>query len=145
MAHFLDEAFPEVEWTWNKKLKDTATGCNPNRAPDFITFRHTATHHWAVIVECDEDGHRTYGENCEVRRMEVLLQELGIPLAFVRFNPDEYEPQLPKRLRKQPGQAERHKELEKAVRSALEKPPASPCTAVYLYYDKLHGQTVKIV
>ena len=145
VANFLDNAFPAITWTWNKKLKDTATGCNPGRAPDFITMCHTETAHWAVVVEVDEDQHRTYNEDCEQRRMEVLLQELGVPIAFVRFNPDGYEPKLPKRLLEQPGQEERHALLQKAVAAALASPPSSICTAHYLFYDTLHCHTVKVL
>ena len=144
VANFLKEAFPEVEWIRDRQIKDPASGCNKHR-PDFLTFCHSGDAHWAVVVECDEDQHSDREKSCERARMVVILQELGVPTAFVRFNPDEWQPKLPKRLLEQPGQEERHALLQKAVTAALANPPSSMCTAHYLYYDTLHGQIVKVL
>lgn len=41
-----------------------------------------------VVVEVDEDQHAGYDHVCESVRMKEIEMQLGLPTAFVRFNPD---------------------------------------------------------
>ena len=44
-----------------------------------------------VIVECDENQHKSYIPECENRRKMELFRDVGFrPVVFVRFNPDGY-------------------------------------------------------
>ena len=54
--------------------------------PDFLWDAKT---HW-VIVEVDENQHLTNPEQCECTRMVNIHGSLGMPVVFIRFNPDRY-------------------------------------------------------
>jgi len=41
-----------------------------------------------IIIECDEDGHKSYDKNCERIRENNICFALGLPCVFLRFNPD---------------------------------------------------------
>ena len=46
---------------------------------------------WGLVIEVDEFAHRRgkhYSWSAEEERMEELQATLGVPLRFVRFNPD---------------------------------------------------------
>jgi len=44
-----------------------------------------------VIIEVDENQHKSYGEACELTRLlEVVNAGGGIPLMIFRINPDKY-------------------------------------------------------
>jgi hypothetical protein len=58
-------------------------GCSAKR-PDIVL--DAGTHF--VYVECDEFDHKTY--TCEERREMILLQDAGLPVIIIRFNPDGY-------------------------------------------------------
>lgn len=61
-------------------------GCSLYR-PDFVIDKGTFT----IIVECDEKQHKHYQATCERNRMLQLFQDNGgIPIQFIRYNPDEY-------------------------------------------------------
>lgn len=55
--------------------------------PDFLFDANT---HF-VVVECDEEQHRQYDERCEVVRMYNIYQSLGLPVHFIRYNPDKFK------------------------------------------------------
>lgn len=54
--------------------------------PDFLWDAKT---HW-VIVEVDENQHLTNPDECECKRMMNIHGSLGMPVIFIRFNPDRY-------------------------------------------------------
>jgi hypothetical protein len=58
-------------------------GCSARR-PDIAL--DCGTHF--VYVECDEFNHKTY--TCETKREMLLLQDAGLPVIMIRFNPDGY-------------------------------------------------------
>ena len=43
-----------------------------------------------IIVECDEDAHRQYDNSCEKKRMYEIASGLGMPVVFIRYNPDSF-------------------------------------------------------
>ena len=43
-----------------------------------------------IIVECDEDAHRQYDNSCETKRMYEIASGLGMPVIFIRYNPDSF-------------------------------------------------------
>lgn len=61
-------------------------GCSRRRPDGLIDCE---TH--AVIIEIDEDQHRTYDDQCENKRiMEIFLDLRSRPLIVIRLNPDSY-------------------------------------------------------
>lgn len=103
--------------------------------PDFVIF--VGTH--IVIVECDENAHRSYVKACELARMLNLSQAAqGLGVIFIRYNPDGYTAADGK-----PGKAtpqRRIKTLVDWVRRAM-SPESNPaetgafCSVKYLFYD----------
>jgi hypothetical protein len=57
-----------------------------NERPDFVW--EAGTHR--VIVEVDEDQHRTYPPECDRTRMINVTQAMGLPCIWIRYNPDTY-------------------------------------------------------
>lgn len=52
-----------------------------------------------IILECDEDQHKSRPCLCEQTRMVNLGQAFGgIPVYFIRWNPDDYNPKDPRKL-----------------------------------------------
>jgi hypothetical protein len=59
-------------------------GCSKKK-PDF--FFELLTH--VIMVEVDENGHMSYDQSCENKRMMELSEDIAHrPLVFIRFNPD---------------------------------------------------------
>jgi hypothetical protein len=56
--------------------------------PDFVFNAQT---HF-VVVEVDENQHKSYCERAERERMLSIQRTLGRPTVFVRYNPDSYAP-----------------------------------------------------
>jgi hypothetical protein len=46
---------------------------------------------WWLILELDENQHKSYNKAAEMARMQTLAEEAGQPLVCVRFNPDSYK------------------------------------------------------
>jgi hypothetical protein len=104
-------------------------GCN-RRRPDFV---YDAGTHF-VVVECDERQHTRGGYGCERRRMWEIAQALGLPVAFIRHNPDAYKTRSGKRGTA--AAATREKTLLAWLQHLMGAgPPAHYLTALYLYYD----------
>lgn len=62
-------------------------GCSRYRPDAVIDYNS-----FLVIVEIDEHQHNGYTQKCELTRMMQLHQDYGgIPVIFVRFNPDNYK------------------------------------------------------
>ena len=84
MKRALIKAFPNTVMVFDKSIEG---GCSKRR-PD--VFMDLLTH--VVIVECDENQHKSYTPQCERRRKMELFQDVGFrPVVFVRFNPDGYK------------------------------------------------------
>lgn len=66
--------------------KTINTQCGKER-PDFLF--EAASHY--VVVEVDEDQHKSRACECEQTRMVNISQTLGMPTIFLRYNPDRYK------------------------------------------------------
>jgi hypothetical protein len=74
---------------------DFKNGCveDPDKYRAFVDFCIIDIFSVRVMVECDEDQHRTYPARCECTRM-LQIHENHVkngdtrPLVFVRYNPD---------------------------------------------------------
>ncbi len=83
MVTFLQDKFPNVDWSWNKMAEG---GCSKRR-PDLLDM---GSH--IVIVEVNENSHDVYDPTCEEKRMGEIWNDVGhAPLVFFRFNPDKYK------------------------------------------------------
>lgn len=63
--------------------------------PDFV---FDALSH-KIVVEVDENQHGSYEKRCEYARMINLSQNFGMPVIFIRYNPDPYKNHLGKRVK----------------------------------------------
>jgi hypothetical protein len=71
----------------NKSDPHSRTQCSRSR----VDFRLDFTF-FQVIIEVDENQHKSYGEACELTRLlEVVNSAGGIPLMIFRINPDKYK------------------------------------------------------
>jgi hypothetical protein len=41
-----------------------------------------------IIIECDENAHSQYDSECETVRMNNITMGLGLPVKWIRYNPD---------------------------------------------------------
>ena len=102
-------------------------GCGSRLRPDFVI--DAATH--LIIVEVDENQHRQYNTQCDEARTVNLFHDFGgIPLVFIRYNPDNYKKDG-KIIRSKTG---RHRRLLDTIDQCRHK-PESPITYVQLFYD----------
>jgi len=90
-----------------------------------------------VILECDEHQHRERACDCEQTRMINIGQSFGgIPVYFIRWNPDDYTPansrKLPEDIKK------RHKLVGDLIADINENKvtlPSGLVSVLYMYYD----------
>lgn len=73
------------EFVHDKMSADNYAICGKYR-PDILY--NCGTHH--VIIEVDEDQHKYYENNCELKRTYAIQEGLGLPCWFIRFNPDKF-------------------------------------------------------
>jgi len=96
-----------------------------------------------VIVECDEDQHKGRACLCEQTRMVNLGQAFGgLPVYFVRWNPDDYAPRDDRRL---PEEVQKRRELLadflRDIHEFRVKLPQALTSVIYLYFDDWAGLT----
>ena len=79
---FLRETFPDITLTQDKRVE-----CHLYR-PDFVI--DMGSH--AIVVEIDENQHKSYDTSCNNRRLMSIFEGLGSrPMVMIRFNPDGYD------------------------------------------------------
>ena len=128
------KAFTNKKWEFvSDKTPDN--GCSKRR-PDFVFDLGIGI----LIVENDENQHKSYPCECEQTRMIQIHQDYGgLPVHFIRFNPDKYKTNskveiLGKRL----------KNLCEIIKTIKTKPTEffkrNPfLTVSYIYYDDWNG------
>jgi hypothetical protein len=108
------------------KVPDNA--CSKYR-PDFVLDFDT----YICIVEVDENQHITYPCECEQIRMIQLFQDFGgIPVVFIRYNPDKYINSLGDKITSMSGRLGKLSETIEALKYTEHK----ALSVIYLYYDK---------
>ncbi len=109
-------------------------GCYKYR-PDF----QIDAGHSMIIVEVDENQHQSYACECEMGRMISIFQDYGgMPVTFVRYNPDKYLNNLKQSQLGSSGLNQRR--LIDTIRSLQLHQPTSPLMVTYLCYDGDDGQ-----
>jgi len=103
-----------------------------------------------VILECDENQHKDREETCEITRMKNIGQMFGgMPVYFIRWNPDTYKPEIPgiglESIK------DRHKLVADYLINIKESRiclPTALVAVIYMYYDGwsfLHKEEWKII
>ena len=64
--------------------KQISNECCYKYRPDFIID----CLYYILIVEVDEDAHKSYDKECELIRMNNIQLSLELPTKFIRYNPD---------------------------------------------------------
>jgi hypothetical protein len=119
----------EAEMPYKSHDKIPAESCHRYR-PDFLF--DWGTH--IVILEVDEDQHKSYACECEQARMINLFQDQGgMKTLFIRFNPDGYIDLTGTRRQWTTGRGQK---LLEVLRQTRNHPPEHILSAVYLYYDE---------
>jgi hypothetical protein len=89
-----------------------------------------------VILECDEHQHQERDCSCEVTRMVNLGQTFGgLPVYFIRWNPDNYSPldnKKPEAIKKRYILCG---DLIRDIQMGVTKLPVALVSVIYLYYD----------
>jgi hypothetical protein len=83
VADHIREQFQDLTVILDKRIQD---GCS-SRRPDILID----VGEYTIIIEIDENQHKTYDCSCENKRLMELFQDTGNrPMTMIRFNPDEY-------------------------------------------------------
>ena len=119
------------------------SSCNKYR-PDIVY--ETPTHF--VIVEIDEFQHSNYEKGCDISRMKAITFSLGMPVFFIRYNPDEYKDSSDKKGKILKGK--REDILLQWVRYAIDLSPENDedyLRVMYLFYDgfSVSDNNIKII
>ena len=117
-----------IPFTHDKILEGTSCG---RERPD---FQIDCGSHF-VYVEVDEHQHSSYACECEQTRMINLVEVRGMPVRFIRYNPDYYEPIKGQRRFTQ---EQKEKKLVEYVVHAMKHTPQDGVFAnvLYLFYDE---------
>ena len=89
-----------------------------------------------VYIEVDEHQHQSYACECEQTRMINLAQVRSIPVVFIRYNPDIYDPVKGQKMIRL---EQREKKLVEWVHYTIAHQPQEMnalVTALYLFYDE---------
>ena len=103
-----------------------STQCGRER-PDFQF--DCGTHF--VYVEVDEHQHQSYACECEQGRMINMVHVRGMPVRWIRYNPDIYEPMEGQQVK----QEQREKRLLEYTKWAMKNSPNTISNVLYLFYD----------
>ncbi len=94
-----------------------------------------------VILECDEHQHKDRQCSCEQTRMVNISQGYGgIPVYFIRWNPDPYAPSVD--TKKQESIEKRHKIVCTYIRDIERNniaPPRALLSVLYMFHDGWHS------
>ncbi len=83
IVDFILETFSKYTWTTDKRVIDACSRRRPDLLVDFVEF--------VLIIEVDENCHRSYDSTCENKRLMEISQDLGHrSLVVIRINIDGY-------------------------------------------------------
>jgi hypothetical protein len=119
----------QIDCIHDKILEDKSCG---GERPDFQI--DCGTHF--VYIEVDENQHKSYLCECEQIRMINMIEVRGIPVRWIRYNPDSYKPVQGQRVITLEN---REKKLEELIRYAIKHSPIEDgafSNVLYLFYDE---------
>jgi len=110
--------------------------------PDFACSRYRPDYIienglFDIILEVDENQHKSYACECEIGRMIQLHQDFGgVPLVFIRYNPDNFRDHLGTLVRGKQINKDREKILVDLIMRLLnKKDELPPLSVIHLFYD----------
>ena len=118
-----------IPFIHDKILEETKCG---RERPD---FQIDCGDHF-VYLEVDEHQHRSYACECEQIRMINLAEVRGLPITFIRYNPDIYDPIKGQKMLKL---EQREKKLIEWIIYAMKHSPIETdaiANVLYLFYDE---------
>jgi hypothetical protein len=116
------------------------TSCGLER-PDFLIDCDTHK----VVLEVDENQHNSYNPECEKARMINISQTIGMPVIFIRYNPDKfkrvikYDKKITKKYKKEL--------LLKWIKHSFTLAPTTGnefLRVVYLFFDNFNPETIPV-
>ena len=115
--------------TYDKIIKD---GCSLYR-PDFVFDLGDRI----IVLEVDENQHKSYLCECEQKRMIQIHQDYGgLDVCFIRYNPDNYKNKNNKIIKNDIG---RHNKLLDTINNLTLYRPQYNLSVIYMYYDGYDG------
>lgn len=125
MKNFLESR--KIKYLSHDKIPDGS--CSKYR-PDFIIDYEF----FIVILEVDENQHKSYACECEIGRMIQLYQDFGgIPVIFIRYNPDNYKNSTGELIKSTTNRKNKIIRLLDEFKNYNEW--KTPLSVVYLFYD----------
>jgi hypothetical protein len=114
-------------YSYDKQIENGI--CNKRR-PDLVI--DCGTHF--IVIEVDENQHRYHNNECEKIRMLEILQSFGIPVIFIRYNPDKY---IMDKFEKELKRKDREKILIECIDKCKKNEPTTEeyLRVIYLFYD----------
>ena len=126
-----------VQFEYQHHLPFRACGLNSETTCAYVDF--IIPRHWGyILLECDEDQHRSYDPSCDVRRDFDMAASVALgsshKLMVIRYNPDSYR--VDGRTR-----TESNKDRLKRLLALLEYEPMA-FERVFLCYDQESTSTL---
>ena len=113
-------------------------GCSKRRPDTATDYSHSI-----AVVETDENMHRIYSHDCEIARMGTIHQDFGgIPVIFIRYNPDSYKVNGVT-IRKKQNREQVLVRLMHDLRNI--KVVKYPLLVCYLFYDEFDERIIKFL
>lgn len=89
MVKYIEKDIRIAPYVISKDMILKGALCNTKRRPDMYISSSLDLH---LLIECDENQHRSYNPSCEMGRMDELIDELPVGRkVFIRWNPDSYK------------------------------------------------------
>jgi hypothetical protein len=82
VVDFVKDCYPEKSWVFDKTIDG---GCSKRRPDIFLDMGSEI-----LIIEVDEEQHKSYEDICENKRTMQMFVDSGLPVVLIRFNPDKY-------------------------------------------------------
>ena len=107
-------------------------GCPKAYRPDFLYISYQNSECWFIILEIDEDQHKSYDKVEELNRIKVIAHTLQDRCWIIRYNPDSYK--VDQKI-KQIKFSDRMNVLNQILEYCKKTPPSGNIEQFYLYYD----------
>jgi hypothetical protein len=138
--HYLEAHGQQAEQK-DRRIDNGACG---NERPDWICHGSNDARH-TVVLEIDEDQHKSNQCSCEIARMINISQSIGMPTLFIRYNPDSFKDHNGKNAKI--SDMKRKELLLKWIEHCKTLHPTSSADflrVIYLFYDGFNPNNVSI-
>jgi len=133
----LDAVIMQAVYSDDKIIDSACNRRRPDRVYDCGTY--------FLVLEIDEHQHCGYDKSCERARQMEILQALGMPVLFIRYNPDTFKDNHG--VKSKINKSQRHDILKRWVETCLVSPPQDSSEylrCLYLFYDGFDSSAAKI-